>query len=224
MTYTYKKSFGKYDSSTNFEGDVLTIEAGKSMSTIEAVCKLHDGRELMVEVTPRFTFDEAGEVVEVDGIIRDVTEHRKAEMHLRASEERLKDLVGQLKVSEADMSVPVVQAWDHILALPLIGLIDNVRAQRIMEVTLHKIVDTQSQILILDVTGVGSLDTNVTDHLLKMIRAVRFLGAKCAITGVSPEVAQTMLGLGIDTKGLVIKRDMQDGLRWGFNRISHWTR
>ena len=212
------------DLSVLIDGVSKSVESGKSMPTVEAVCKLQDGRELMVEVTPHFTFNEAGEIVEVDGIIRDVTEHRQAEIDLRVSEERLKEMVDKLKVSQVDMSVPVIQAWDRILALPLIGLIDNARAQHIMEVTLHKIVNTQSQVLILDVTGVGSLDTNVTDHLLKMIRAVRFLGAKCAITGVSPEVAQTMLGLGIDTKGLVIKRDMQDGLKWGFNRVAHWGR
>ncbi len=106
-----------------------------------------------------------------------------------------------------------------MLALPLIGSIDSKRAQTITEVMLERVVATQSEIIILDITGVHSVDTNVTSHLLKIVSASRMLGAECVITGIGPDIAQTMIHLGVDLDDLTTMVDMQEGLRYAIDRL-----
>jgi len=130
------------------------------------------------------------------------------------SEEYLKELVDKLRISQEGLSAPVVAVWDRILALPLIGMIDEHRIATIMETLLTKITQTQSDIVILDVTGVHEIDTFVTGQLIKIVRAAQLLGATCIVTGVRPESAHTLVDLGVDTSELVTKRTLQDGLRY----------
>ena len=144
--------------------------------------------------------------------IKDVTESV-------AREEELTSLAGQLRAAQDELSTPVVQIWDQVLALPLIGSIDNKRAQTITEVLLERIVETQSEVVILDITGVHSVDTNVTHHLLKIVSASRMLGAECVITGIGPNIAQTMIHLGVDLDELTTMADMQEGLRYAMDRL-----
>ncbi len=101
-----------------------------------------------------------------------------------------------------------------ILALPLIGMIDEHRVATIMETLLSKITGTQSDVVILDVTGVHEIDTYVTGQLIRIVRAVRLLGATCIVTGVRPESAHALVELGVDTSELVTRRTLQDGLRY----------
>ncbi len=144
--------------------------------------------------------------------IKDVTEAVSREQELTA-------LTGQLRAAQEELSTPVVQIWDQVLALPLIGSIDSKRAQTITEVMLERIVATQSEIIILDITGVHSVDTNVTSHLLKIVSASRLLGAECVITGIGPDVAQTMIHLGVDLDELTTMVDMQEGLKYAMGRL-----
>ena len=81
--------------------------------------------------------------------------------------------------------------------------------------------ETQSKVVIVDVTGVASMDTEVTNHLIRTVQSTKLLGAECVITGIRPEVAQTMTHLGVDMSRLVIKSDMQDGLRWGLKKMGY---
>ena len=131
---------------------------------------------------------------------------------LTESEEYLKELVDKMRVSQEDLSAPVVQVGDGILALPLIGMIDEHRIATIMETLLSQITGTQSDVVILDVTGVHEIDTYVTGQLIRIVRAVRLLGATCIITGVRPESAHTLVELGVDTSELVTRRTLQDGI------------
>lgn len=144
--------------------------------------------------------------------IQDVTE-------VVSREEELTSLASQLRAAQDELSTPVVQIWDQVLALPLIGSIDSKRAQTITEVMLERIVATQSEIIILDITGVRSVDTNVTSHLLKIVSASRLLGAECVITGIGPDIAQTMVHLGVDLDELTTMVDMQEGLRYAIDRL-----
>ena len=130
------------------------------------------------------------------------------------SEEYLKELVDKLRISQEGLSAPVVAVWDRILALPLIGMIDKHRIATIMETLLTEITRTQSDVVILDVTGVYEIDTYVTGQLIKIVRATQLLGATCIITGVRPESAHTLVDLGMDTSELVTRRTLQDGLRY----------
>jgi rsbT co-antagonist protein RsbR len=93
-----------------------------------------------------------------------------------------------------------------------------------METLLNKIVDTQSELVILDVTGVASIDTEVASHIMKTVQAANLLGANCVLTGIRPEVAQTVIHLGLELEKFATKRDMQDGLKFGLEQIGYEIR
>ncbi|RZN36707.1 MAG: HAMP domain-containing protein [Methanosarcinales archaeon] len=133
---------------------------------------------------------------------------------LTESEEYLKELVDKLRISQESLSAPVVQLEDGILALPLIGMIDEHRIATIMETLLSRITETQSDVVILDVTGVHEIDTYVTSQLIRIVRATQLLGATCIVTGVRPESAHTLVELGVDTSELLTRRTLQDGIRY----------
>ena len=139
-------------------------------------------------------------------------------------EERLKETVEKLKASQEELSTPVTQIWKGILALPLIGVVDSYRAQRLMETLLNKIVETQSELVIIDVTGVASIDTEVAGHIVKTVQAANLLGARCVLTGIRPEVAQTMIHLGLDFERFATKRDIQEGLKFGLEQMGYEIR
>ena len=143
---------------------------------------------------------------------------------LQESEDYLKELVEKLRISQEELSAPVIQIWDKVLALPLIGLVDEHRINTIMETLLTRITETQSDIVILDVTGVHDIDTYVTNQLLRIVRAAKLLGATCIITGVKPESAQVLVGLGIDMSEMVTRRTLQDGLQYALKIVRGLTR
>ena len=109
-----------------------------------------------------------------------------------------------------ELSTPVVQLWDGILALPLIGTLDSARTQVVMESLLEKIVDTGSEIAIIDITGVPTVDTLVAQHLLKTIAAARLMGADCIISGIRPQIAQTIVHLGVNLDDVITKSTLAD--------------
>jgi rsbT co-antagonist protein RsbR len=117
-----------------------------------------------------------------------------------------------------ELSTPVVKIWDGILALPMIGTLDSGRTQVVMESLLQAIVDTGAQIAILDITGVPTVDTLVAQHLLKTVTAIRLMGAECIISGVRPQIAQTIVHLGVDLQGVTTKASLADALALAFKR------
>jgi len=127
-------------------------------------------------------------------------------------------LTAQAK-SLMEMSTPVTQIWSGILLLPIVGIIDSKRARDIMNATLAKIGDTQARIFILDISGVGVVDTAVANHLIKITRATRLMGCDCTISGVSPSIAQTIVDLGIDVGRIKTTSTMKDALANAFQRV-----
>jgi len=113
-----------------------------------------------------------------------------------------------------ELSTPVIQIWDDILAMPLIGEIDTARAKSIMENLLKAIIDTKSTNVILDITGVPIVDTGVAERLIKTVEAARLLGANCVLTGIRPEVAQTIVLLGVNLGEIVTKATLRAGLAY----------
>ncbi len=109
-----------------------------------------------------------------------------------------------------ELSTPVVQLWAGVLALPLIGTLDSARTQVVMENLLQKIVDTGAEIAIIDITGVPTVDTLVAQHLLKTIAAARLMGADCIISGIRPQIAQTIVHLGVNLEDVVTKPTLAD--------------
>ena len=118
-----------------------------------------------------------------------------------------------------ELSTPVVKLWDGVLALPMIGTLDSQRTQVVMESLLQRIVDTGSEIAIIDITGVPTVDTLVAQHLLKTVTAIRLMGADCIISGVRPQIAQTIVHLGLDLQGVVTKANLADALKLALTRL-----
>ena len=117
-----------------------------------------------------------------------------------------------------ELSTPVVKLWEGVLALPMIGTLDSQRTQVVMESLLQRIVDTGSEIAIIDITGVPTVDTLVAQHLLKTVTAIRLMGADCIISGVRPQIAQTIVHLGLDLQGIVTKASLADALALALRR------
>jgi rsbT co-antagonist protein RsbR len=125
-----------------------------------------------------------------------------------AREELISDQAEQL----LELSTPVVKLWDGIVAVPLVGTLDSARAQVVMERLLQTLVDTGSPYAIIDITGVLAVDTQVAQHILKTVVAARLMGADCVISGIRPQIAQTIVALGIEFGDIVTKASLADAL------------
>lgn len=116
----------------------------------------------------------------------------------------------------AEISTPVIRVWDGIVALPIIGTLDSSRTQVVMENLLQEIVESGSSIAILDISGVPAVDSLVAQHLIKTVSATRLMGAECIISGIRPEIAQTVVHLGIDLSQIITKSTLASALRTAF--------
>lgn len=128
------------------------------------------------------------------------------EIFLKSREE----LIMRQQQDMLELSTPVVRLWEGILALPLIGTLDSARTQVVMESLLRKIVETNSQVAIIDITGVPTVDTLVAQHLIKTVTAARLMGADCIISGIRPQIAQTIVHLGVNLSDVTTKSSMAD--------------
>jgi rsbT co-antagonist protein RsbR len=137
-----------------------------------------------------------------------------AEIFMKSRE----DIIQRQQREMMELSTPVVQLWDNILALPLIGTLDSERTQVVMESLLQKIVETGAAISIIDITGVPTVDTLVAQHLLKTVAAARLMGADCIISGIRPQIAQTIVHLGVDLSEVSTKASLADAFSLALKR------
>jgi rsbT co-antagonist protein RsbR len=128
------------------------------------------------------------------------------------------DIIVRQQKELLELSTPVVRLWDNVLALPLVGTLDSARTQVVMESLLQKIVDTGSAIAIIDITGVPTVDTLVAQHLLKTVAATRLMGADCIISGIRPQIAQTIVHLGVDLGEVTTKATLADAFAVALQR------
>lgn len=112
-----------------------------------------------------------------------------------------------------ELSTPVIELWDSVLCLPLIGVLDSVRSAEMTDTLLMAIGEKRARCAIVDITGITVMDTGTADHLLRMVKAVRLLGAQCILTGISPIIAQTIVQLGIDVTGVTTYRSLREALQ-----------
>jgi rsbT co-antagonist protein RsbR len=118
-----------------------------------------------------------------------------------------------------EMSTPVTAIWQDILMLPIVGLIDSQRAQQVMNSILTKIAETRAKVMIMDISGVGVVDTAVANHLIKITKATRLMGCECIISGLSPAIAQTIVELGIDVVDVRTTSTLRDALEHSFREL-----
>jgi len=137
---------------------------------------------------------------------------------VKAYQKSREEVINRQQREMLELSTPVVKLWDGILAIPMIGTLDSARTQVVMETLLNKVVETGAQIAILDITGVPTVDTLVAQHLLKTVTALRLMGAECIISGVRPQIAQTIVHLGVDLQGVVTKANLADALALALKR------
>ena len=131
---------------------------------------------------------------------------------VRVFQKTREDVIARQQEELLELSTPVVKLWDGVLALPMIGTLDSARTQVVMESLLQRIVETGSEIAIIDITGVPTVDTLVAQHLLKTVTAIRLMGADCIISGIRPQIAQTIVHLGIELQGISTKASLADAL------------
>jgi len=131
------------------------------------------------------------------------------------------DVINRQNEEMLELSTPVVELWEGILALPLIGTLDSARTQVVMENLLQRIVETGASIAIIDITGVPTVDTLVAQHLLKTVAAARLMGADCLISGIRPQIAQTIVHLGVDLQGVTTKASLADALSLALKRSGY---
>lgn len=137
------------------------------------------------------------------------------EVHQKAREE----LILRQQEELMELSTPVIKLWEGILALPIIGTLDSTRSQIMMESLLQKIVETGSEVAIIDITGVPTVDTLTAQHLLKTVTAARLMGADCMISGIRPQIAQTIVYLGIDLADVITKATLADAFLTALKRV-----
>jgi rsbT co-antagonist protein RsbR len=130
----------------------------------------------------------------------------------RDLEEKLTTIERQ-RAAIRELSTPVIEVWEGVLCLPIVGVMDTVRSADMTESLMRAVVDKRALCTIVDITGIEVMDTRTADHFIRMAKAVRLLGAQCVLTGVSPGIAQTIIHMGIDMSGIVCHRTLRDALQ-----------
>ncbi|WP_437781644.1 PAS domain S-box protein [Sorangium sp. So ce1097] len=164
--------------------------------------------------------NDRGEVTHVAGVTIDITPAKRTEQELRAK----LDLIERQRQVIRSLSTPIIQVWDRVLTLPLVGMFDSARAADVMEGVLREVVRTQARYTILDLTGIEAMDTETADHLLKLTAAIKLLGAEGIITGIHPAIAQTIVGLGVDLTSIETRSTLRQGLEYCIRRMGRELR
>lgn len=168
--------------------------------------------------------DAAQNVVGLCGVITDISEIRRRRERIALLENEIAE---KMRVIDAQtslldqLSVPVIQVWESILLIPLVGVIDSRRASQVLTSLLEAIARISAQIVILDVTGVPVVDTSVASHLVRAIQSAKLLGCQSLLVGISPEIAQTLVGLGVDFSQITTRSTLQSGLAYGLKYLNY---
>jgi rsbT co-antagonist protein RsbR len=206
----YLEMFGKSDhpvchTAMGYASGYMSSFFGAPLLAIETKCRACGDETCEVEIRPP---DEWG--TEADGY-RDALAQSQASL-TRELEDKLQTIERQA-VAIRELSTPVLEIWDDVLALPIVGVVDTRRSMDIMNTLLRRIVETKARHVIMDITGVDMVDTKTADYLLKIVRAANLLGSRCVLTGLSPAVAQTLVEIGADMNEVTTLRDLKAGLR-----------
>ena len=167
-----------------------------------------NGRRLCIRATYNPIFNLKNEPVKVLKIAEDISKQRRME----AERDKQQALI-------MEMSTPVMQLWDNILLLPVVGLVDSKRVQLIMETALQKILDYQAKLLILDIQGVPAVDSAVANHLIQITKATRLMGCTSIVTGISPEISQALVNLGIELGDIQTQATLKDGVSFSLANL-----
>lgn len=174
-----------------------------------------DPDKIHIDVTDDDAFGLIEETVNVFAEEFATSKRRTAELE----RERLETIERQ-RMAIADLSAPIMDVWDGVIALPVIGLVDTQRSVELTERLLERISSSGARCVIVDVTGVDVVDTATANHLLQMIRSASLLGAFCVVSGISPQVAQTLVQLDVDLSSIRTVRNLKDALKESLKHLS----
>jgi len=214
--YVADEVVGRHVSMFYTEDDARAGMADREMSSAARTGSLEvegwrirkDGTRFWANVMLSPILGDQGELTGFVKVARDLTERREQEQ-----------LVQRQRDEILELSTPVIQVWDKVLILPLIGTLDSMRAARLTESLLERIAADQAEVVILDVSGVPAVDSGVARHLLKTVEAARLMGAASILSGVRPEIAQSMVHLGIDLAGLRSRTSLKDALQLALRMV-----
>ena len=177
---------------------------GSDTCTVRNEAKI-DGKSIPIEYTAAVLKDKAGNVIGGLEYILDITERVQQEKKLQEQSRTIMEI-----------STPVIKLWDRVIILPVVGVIDSLRAQQMMKTMLKKITETLAKVIILDIAGVATVDTAVANHLIKIAKATKLMGCRCIVSGISPAVAETLVQLGIELGDVTTNSNLQDSLADAF--------
>jgi len=161
-----------------------------------------DGSRFWANVVSTALRDKDGRLLGYGKVTRDLSERKQAEEKIKKQAQEIMEMA----------AVPVVQVWQGVVLVPLIGTLDSTRTQQLMERLLQRVTETQSSVAVIDITGVPTIDTQTAQHLIETISAVRLLGAEVILTGVRPGIAQTLVHLSIDLANVITRSSLAAGL------------
>jgi len=184
------------------------VMGGTDSCTVRNEAKM-GGRTIPIEYTAAALKDKEGNVIGGLEYILDITERVQQEKKLQEQSRTIMEI-----------STPVIKLWDRVIVLPVVGVVDSLRAQQMMQAMLKKITETHAKVIILDIAGVATVDTAVANHLIKIAKATKLMGCRCIVSGISPAVAETLVQLGIELGDVITNSTLQDSLADAFAMLN----
>ncbi len=203
--------FSEEEAKVMKEDEEGIMSSGKPVVDKVQKIELPDGKEKWLSATKVPFYDNKGNVMGTLGITRDVTRLKTLELE---KGEKIKAQKEELEV----LSTPVIDIWEGVLTVPVLGVLDSERASRISEALLTEIVEKRATAAIIDISGISAVDSAVADLLIRTAKAVKLVGAEAVLTGVGVEIAQTIADLGIDMEDLKTMATLKDGLKYVINQ------
>ncbi len=201
-----KKCYELFKSSHCGTSDCCVVQAMKTGNTCSSRNEVTVGKnKIPVQYTAVPLKDDKNKIIGGLEFAVDITENVLYEEKLREQSHTIRE-----------MSTPTIKLWEGVLVLPVVGVVDSMRAQHMMETMLNKIAETYSRVMILDIHGVAAVDTAVANHLIKIAQATKLMGCECILSGISPAVAQTIIQLGIDMTSINTKSTLSGALSEAF--------
>jgi PAS domain S-box-containing protein len=185
------------------------VDGGGTLETIVEVALPHGHRWLQCACIP--LRDSQGHITRAAIMMQDVTAQKAQE---QAERQRQEEIIGQQQATLAELSTPLLTISDTTVVMPLVGSIDSRRVTQFMETLLTGVSTSRASTVILDITGVIIVDTQVANAFIQASQAVSLLGAQVVLTGIRPEVAQTLVGLGVDLRGIITRSTLRDGINY----------
>jgi rsbT co-antagonist protein RsbR len=205
-----------------WENDDLVFSSKQPRDNEEKIISAEGERTIWTRKYP--TFDEAGEVQGLIGIITDVTDLRQRLTHAVDVEQENARIAARIEAQQAmlnQLAAPAIVIWDGILLMPIVGDLTAERTENILQTLLDAISRHRARIVVIDVTGLNMLETSLASQLFRAVQAARLLGARCIVVGMSPALAQTLVSTGIEFHTTTTLAVLQDGLRLAFRELGY---